>query len=412
MPGPMAGVNVVEIGDLGEVAGKLLADAGADVIRVEPPSGARSRGLGPFVGDKPDPNASLHFAYLNSNKRGVTLDLSAPGSAAAWRRLIERADVVIDAAGPGVLDAHGAGYESARDLERLVWCAITPFGLTGPWRDRPTNDLVSIALGGVAMMNGYDDHELPPVRPDGEHSLAMGGEYASMGIIAALLQRARTGRGQLLDVSIHEAVAGTTEGAFFNWEYNRTLAQRKTGRHAGTPEEWQLEVGAGDYVVVFGGGIPRSRNSLRDMLAWMDEHDAAGDLHDPKYEALLSMSPMEASELRGEFSGTIMAFLRSRPAEEVYRRGQGIGMAWAPVRSPEDNLDDPHWADRDFWVEGEVPGFDAAVRYPRAGYRFMQTPVEFRRRAPLLGEHSREVLVDELGLDAVDLAAVSGLDAG
>lgn len=220
MPGPMTGVRVVEVGDLGEVAGKLLADAGAEVIRVEPPAGARSRHTGPFVDDRADPNASLHFAYLNTNKRGVTLDLAADGAAAAWRALIETADVVIDAAGPGVLEGLGVGRDACQDLERLVWCSITPFGLTGPWRDRPTNDLVSMALGGIVMMCGYDDHELPPVRPDGEHSLAMGGEYASMGIIAALLERERTGHGALLDVSIHECVAGTTEGAFWNWEYN------------------------------------------------------------------------------------------------------------------------------------------------------------------------------------------------
>jgi crotonobetainyl-CoA:carnitine CoA-transferase CaiB-like acyl-CoA transferase len=410
--GPMTGVRVVEVGDLGEVAGKLLADAGADVIRVEPPGGARSRHTGPFVDDRPDPNGCLRFAYLNTNKRGVTLDLAAPGSPAAWRRLIGNADVVLDAAGPGVLDAHGAGYEASRELERLVWCAVTPFGLDGPWRDRPANDLVNMALGGIVMMCGYDDHELPPVRPDGDHSLAMGGEYAAMAIIAALLQRERSGRGPLLDVAIHEAVAGTTEGAFWNWEYNGVLPQRRTGRHAGTDEEWQLEADEGGYVVVFGGGVPRSRDSLRQLLAWMDEHGAAGALHDPRYEELLTMPPLEATELRGEFSDAVMRFLRSRPAEEVYRRGQAIDMAWAPVRSPEDNLDDPHWADRGFWVEGEVAGFDKTVRYPRAGYRFMQTPVELRRRAPLLGEHNREVLVSELGLVAGDLPALTGLDAG
>ena len=228
MPGPMTGVRIVEVGDLGEVAGKLLADAGADVIRVEPPRGARTRHTGPFVDDRADPNACLRYAYLNTNKRGVTLDLDAPGAADAWRRLIETADVVIDAAGPGVLDALGAGHEAASDLERLIWCSITPFGLTGPWRDRPTNDLVSMALGGIVMINGYDDHELPPVRPDGEHSLAMGGEYASMGIIAALLGREHTGRGTLLDISIHECVAGTTEDAFWNWEYNGVNPERKT----------------------------------------------------------------------------------------------------------------------------------------------------------------------------------------
>ena len=155
--------------------------------------------------------------------------------------------MVIDGAGPGVLDALGAGHEAAADLGRLIWCSITPFGLTGPWRDRPTNDLVSMALGGTAMMNGYDDHE----------------------------------------------------------------------------------------------------------------QDAAGDLHDPRYEALLTTSPLEAGELRAEFGQTVMRLLRSRPVDEVYRRGQAIDMAWARVRAPEDNLDDPHWEDREFFVGGECPASTA-----------------------------------------------------
>ena len=324
MPGPMTGVHFAEVAHLGEVAGKLLADAGADVIRVEPPRGARTRHTGPFVDDRADPNACLRYAYLNTNTRGVTLDLDAPGAADAWRRLIETADVVIDAAGPGGL---GAGHEAASDLERLVWCSITPFGLTGPWRDRPTNDLVSMALGGIVMMNGYDDHELPPVRPDGEHSLAMGGEYASMGIIAALFERERTGRGTLLDVSIHECVAGTTEGAFWNWEYNGVNPERKTGRHAGTVEEWQMASDEGGYVVVFGGGVPRSRNSLRDLLARMDEHDAAGDLHDPRYEALLTTSPPEAGGVRpdGDAVPALPPGGRGLPARAGDRHGVGAG---------------------------------------------------------------------------------------
>ena len=150
---------------------------------------------------------------------------------------------------------------------------------------------------------------------------------------------------------------------------------------------------------------PRPRPPSAEELA------AAGNLHDPRYEALLTTSPLEAGELRAEFGQTVMRFLRSRPVDEVYRRGQAIDMAWAPVRAPEDNLDDPHWEDREFFVEGEAPGFDGTIRYPRAGYKFTRTPVEMRRRAPLLGEHNREVFEGELGLDAADVAAVAGLAA-
>src|SRR5215211_2926528 len=124
--GPLTGLRVVEIGDLGEVAGKLFADAGADVIKVEPPNGACSRRSGPFVGDRAGINSSLAFAFWNANKRGVTLDLSLPDALQAWRRLAATADVVIDATGPSVLDASGAGYAEFTDQQELVWCSITP----------------------------------------------------------------------------------------------------------------------------------------------------------------------------------------------------------------------------------------------------------------------------------------------
>ena len=388
MAGPLAGLRVVEIGDASEVVGKLMADAGAEAIRVEPPGGGQSRHRGPFIGDRPDLEGSLRYAYLNTNKRSVVLDLTVPAGIDAWKRLVAWADVVIDGSGCDALDGLSAGYGAAAN-DRTIWCSITPFGLTGPWRNRRSNDLVSMALGGIAMMNGYDDHSLPPIRPDGDHSLFMGGEYAVMGIMAALRLRRTSGVGQLIDVSMHEAIAATTEGAYMNWEFMGRNPERKTGRHAGTPEEWQLQCSDGQYVVVFGGGIPRTKPELDQLLAWMDEFGAVGSLREPEFESVIYTSPMEGGELRARFAAQVTAFLASRPSEEVYRRGQGIGLAWGLVRRPEDNLDDPHWADRDLWVTVPVDGRE--VRIPRAGYRFTKSPVEMRRPAPTLGEANDQI---------------------
>ena len=230
--GPLQGLRVLEIGDRGEVAGKLLADAGADVLRVEPPGGAASRRLGPFAGDRPAVDASLRHAYLNSSKRGLTLDLASADGWGLWRRLVGLVDVVLDSSGPEALDRLSAGYASFGEYERLIWCSITPFGIHGPWRDWQVTDLISMALGGPMNSSGYDDHSLPPIRPEGDHSLWMAGEYATSGILVAVRQRRRTGQGQLLDVSIHEAVSATTEGACANWEYFRQISQRQTGRPA------------------------------------------------------------------------------------------------------------------------------------------------------------------------------------
>ena len=400
-PGPLEGLRVIEIGDRGEITGKLLADAGADVVCVEPLAGVRSRHLGPFVRDDPN-RGSLQFAARNTSKRSVRLEIEG-GGLDLWRQLVDQADVVIDSLGPGILDALDAGWEASRH-ERLIWCSISPFGLTGPRRDWATTDIVSLALGGPMMSTGYDDHDLPPIRADGEHSVALSNVYAVSGILAALWMRAAGGEGQLIDVSMHEAISATTEGAFANWEFLGRLVQRQTGRHS-SPDPtapWQLRSRDGRDILLLGGGIPRDRRVWVRLLDWMEEHDAVADLRDGQYEELLYVDPRHEVGLRRHVAETISAFASELDAEEMYRRAQSIRLPWAIVRRPEDNLDDPHWEDRDFWWEGNVPEFDGQVRYPGAPYRFTKSPVRMRRRPPLLGEHNHEVYVEELGLSETD----------
>lgn len=405
-------LRVVEIGDRGEIAGKLLADAGADVIRVEPLRGARGRHVGPFVGDLHSLDHSLHYAYWNTNKRGVTLDISTPDGAELWRRLVCRADVVIDSSGPGVLSVLGVGYEAFAASPRLIWCSLTPFGLSGPWRDWQVTDLTSMALGGPMMSCGYDDHELPPIRADGEQSLAMVGAWATMGILAAAHERARSGLGQMLDVSIHEAVSCTVEGAYANWEYSRKVIYRQTGRTSGTAlvGPWQYRCTDGEYILLMGGGVPRDERVWDALIAWMDESSAAEDLHEPQFRQAIFAGPRTPSPERVHIQEVVGRFVQTLSAEEVYRRAQSVHLPWGRVRRPEENLDDPHWDDRGFFVEGELAGYDGKVRYPGAGYRFTATPNLWRRRAPLLGEHNHEVYVGELGLEPADLLALSQSD--
>ena len=134
--GPIEGLRVIEVGDLAEVAGKLLADAGADVIRVEPRQGARSRHIGPYVNERPDTNHSLRFASANTSKRSVTLDFEREESVSIWSALVARTEVVLDGTGSSTLDDAGIGADHFRTLQPgLIWCSITPFGLNGHWQD-------------------------------------------------------------------------------------------------------------------------------------------------------------------------------------------------------------------------------------------------------------------------------------
>ncbi|MPZ99114.1 MAG: CoA transferase [Dehalococcoidia bacterium] len=405
-------LRVLEIGDLGTFCGKLLADAGADVIRVEPPEGSRIRRTGPFVDDRPASSGSLQHAYYSSNKRGVTLRPETADGRELWSKLVRTADVVIDSRGPGVLNAIDAGYESFDDYRSLVWCSLTPFGLDGPWRDWLTDDLVSLALGGPMTSTGYDDHELPPIRSEGGHAFAMAGEYATIAILSALLDRERTGEGQSIDVSVHEATAATVEGAFPNWEYLGELVQRQTGRHASptsTPP-WQYQCADGEYVILMGGGVPRDTRVWDDLIAWMREHDAVEDLDDERYKQAIFQGPRRQSPERIHIQEVVGRFVQRLTAEEAYRGGQAIHLPWGKVRRPEENLDDAHWADRGFFWEVEVAGLERTVRVPGAPYRFTRTPLEWRRRAPLLGEHNFELYAGELGYSTESLQTLAGLD--
>ncbi|MSQ30952.1 MAG: CoA transferase [Dehalococcoidia bacterium] len=408
-PGPMQGVRVLEIGDRGEHTGKLLADAGADVIRIEPPGGSSRRDVGPFPGDRPDRNACLTFLYLNTNKRGVTLDVTTPQGRDLWRRLVDTADIVLDSSGVDVLEAAGAGYDALGAPARVVWCSITPFGLTGPWRDWAANDLVSMALGGPVMSNGYDDHELPPIRPEGEHSLWITATYAVSASVAALLLRQRTGAGQLVDLSIHESVAATTEGAFTNWEYNQAVVKRRTGRHAtvADPADWQYRCADGEYVVLVGAGVPRSKLAWDYLMNWMRESDMVGELDDPRFYRAIFIDPATGTAERRAIEIQVGKFVQTLPGEVVYQRAQEGHLGWTRVRRPEENLDDAHWHDRGFFVPAEVPGRAEPVLYPSVPYLSSTHAGRPARHGPLVGEHNFEVLSKELGLSAADLAGLA-----
>jgi crotonobetainyl-CoA:carnitine CoA-transferase CaiB-like acyl-CoA transferase len=412
-PGPLAGLRVVELGGInGQYCGKLLADMGADVVKVEPPAGDPARRIGPFADDAPDPDRSLFYWYFNTNKRGVTLDLTHPDGRALLRRLLAGRDVVV-ALPPAELDRLGLGYATLRAEgvlgDETIYTAITPFGLTGPWRDLHACDLVHLALGGPMASCGYDDVPgAPPIRPDGYHAAAMGGEYAFVGMLVALHHRDLTGEGQLLDVSIHEACAATTEGAFPNWEYFRRVVMRQTGRHAAaTPTpRWQFPTTDGGYLNIIGGGPPRNPSSWRGLLEWMAAKGHAEDLPDPRYAAALGDNPYRRGEDYRHIADVIARFVESLTTEEAYRGGQRLHMPWGPVRYPEENLHDPHWHDRGFFVEVAHPELGRTVTYPGAPYRFTRTPWRLRRRAPLLGEDNVAVYCGELGLRRDELQAL------
>ena len=205
MSGPLAGVRVVELCDeLGQYAGKMLADMGADVVKIEPPEGSATRRVGPFVNDEPGPDRSLNFWYHNANKRSVMLDLAVSETDRGLARaLIARADVFLEAGSPGRAASLGLERDAlAAANPRLVHCALTPFGQDGPWAGYAVSDLVALAAGGPMCMNGYDAGDAPgapPIHGKGDQAYNTAAHYAVMGILTALFARETTGAGQFVD---------------------------------------------------------------------------------------------------------------------------------------------------------------------------------------------------------------------
>jgi crotonobetainyl-CoA:carnitine CoA-transferase CaiB-like acyl-CoA transferase len=201
---PLAGMRVVDSADLrGEFCGRLLADLGADVIRVEPPSGAHSRRRAPFA---PGEAGSLYFAIRNAGKRGVTLDLESDRDRELLHRELERADVWIESSRPGELAAHGLAPEAVIERHpRLILASITDFGQTGPHRDYTGTDMIGHATGGMMYRCGAANR--PPVVAPGSQAYDAAGISAAFGIMTAIHQRAHCGRGQWLDVSVQESTS-------------------------------------------------------------------------------------------------------------------------------------------------------------------------------------------------------------
>src|SRR5256712_2645237 len=237
--GPLTGIRVIELADeQAEYCGLTLAGLGADVVKVEPPGGSPTRRIGPFYEDREDPERSLFFWQYNRGKRSIVLGLGQAQGQDQFRSLVATADVLLESTPKGELDALGLGVAALlREFPTLIDARTSPFGDDGPWAAFKGSDLVHLALGGVMMNCGYDPgpggtYDLPPIAPQMWHAYHIAGEQLSGAIIAALLFRWRTGKGQYLSCAIHEAVAKSTEGDLMSGGMRRVLVLRQTCRHA------------------------------------------------------------------------------------------------------------------------------------------------------------------------------------
>ena len=412
MAGVLDDVRVLELGgELGAWCGKLLADMGADVIKVEPPTGDETRGYPPFFNDEPDKNQSLYFWYYGTNKKSVTLDLKTDEGKSLFRKLAASADVIVDGFPPGFLHDLGVGYEAIRQIRPgIVMAAISPFGQDGPYGDYVATDLTALAFGGPVWSCGYDDHSLPPIRGGGNQAYHTVCHFATAGIMTALVHRQFTGVGQFIDVNMHAAQNVTTEGAAYSWLVAGATVQRQTGRHAAvnpTPNA-QMVCGDGRYLNI---GFPaRTEDLWFHLLAWLEEEGVIGDLAEymspPSREALAKGDPTAIKQIH-DVMEAVQALCLTSDAYDLFRRAQDLGFQWGVIYSPEEALEDPHFRERGMQVPVEHPELGNSFVYPGAPYKFEATPWAIRRRPPLLGEDNEDIYLKELGMSPQKLKALN-----
>jgi crotonobetainyl-CoA:carnitine CoA-transferase CaiB-like acyl-CoA transferase len=387
----LAGVSVLEFDDTGLTAfgGKLLADLGADVITVEPPSGVPMRRIPPFHADVAEPNRSLHFWFYSGSKRSVVVDPESSEARDQLRDLLGGATVALDGMATPLLRRLGI---SATDLERdfpgLVYCRVTPFGDTGPWSGHRSSDLVQLALGGVMASCGYDDVPgAPPIAPAGGQTGHLVGIAAATGVIAALLHRQRTGRGQVVDIAAHDVVSVSTEMAFAYWEYQHVNPRRQTGRHArpyDTPP-WNHRCRDGKYFCTLPLYLGDDRFAA--MAEWFDEHGLADDLLAPEYARM-----NDRASRMDHVIDVIARFCAAHDSDYLFSEAQKRRLPWAPVNAPHDLINDPHMVNRQAWCVVHHDDTGVSLTHPGAPYRMSATPWRSPTPAPRLGQHTDEVL--------------------
>jgi benzylsuccinate CoA-transferase BbsE subunit len=395
---------------IGWTCGKLLADLGADVIKIEPPGGDPDRRFGPFYHDLPHPERSLAWFAANTNKRGITLAVETADGQALLRALVRQADFLLESFPPGYLDQYGLGFrELSRLNPRLIWTAITPFGQSGPYAAYRATDLIGVAMGGLMALCG--DVDRPPVRLRPSQALLHAGLQAAVATLLAHQYRVRTGEGQFIDVSMQHAVSWTIMPARQAWELNRLLSGRHGTSRAFGDQVRRVIFPCRDGHVALMGVL--NAWQWGPLVEWLAAEGMAEDLSDEFWRLLvehagpgaLTQAALTDEEL-AHVDGVMERFFLTHTKAELAEAAERRGILLFPVSTVEDLLDHPQLGSSDFFQRLDHPELGQALCYAGAPYRLSATPWRLRRRAPLVGEHNIAIYCGELGLSRAELAVL------
>jgi crotonobetainyl-CoA:carnitine CoA-transferase CaiB-like acyl-CoA transferase len=401
---PLEGYRALDVTDeKGFLCGKVLADLGMDVIKVEKPGGDPGRRLGPFYQNKVDPQKSLLWFAHNTSKRGITLEIASEEGRDIFLTLVRKVDFVLESFQPGHMAAMGMGYEElARIKPGLIFVSISGFGQSGPLARWNAPDIVCMAMSGY--MNLIGNPARPPVRLTVPQAYLHAATEAVVGGLFALWHREISGQGQHVDASAQQAVAWDEFHNQNFWNMRKINLKRMDGERMYGKVVYRLIFECKDGHVIFamfGGPIAAKR--MRALVAWMEEQGMADSFlreFDWVKWSPLTFTSEAAAKLEKRFASFFMTKTKKELFDAALREGYLIG----PIHSIQEVAEDPHLLQRGFWQEVEHPELGETIRYPGEPYKSAECPYRIRRRAPLIGEHNYDIFQQELGFSDEKMA--------
>ena len=397
--GPLSEFRIIDLSThiAGPFCARLIADYGADVVKVESPGvGDASRGSGPFFSDTPDREKSLQFLYLNANKRGVTLNLECAAGRALFVEMVKSADAIIESYPPGYLDSLGLGYTHLETQNPgLVMTSVTPFGQTGPYREFLGSPIVYEALGGVMYTSGAYDRE--PLGHGHPQSLYIGGITAAYATSAALYWRGMSGKGQRIDVSLMEVMAAHHVSPPNRYIYTGAIERRAPKKEAGSAKagpHFQGIVPVKDGYV--GATFQRGTQRPGTFSEYVDL------LGHPELASLQELIPQQPNEFPKEWNDALLSILKEWNKFDYFSHAASSSWVAAVVQTSEDLSRSPQLDERGFYSDIEHPVV-GKLKMPGEIYKLPKSPYSLRVPAPLLGQHNKEIFCEEMGVPQKDL---------
>ena len=384
-PGPLAGLRVLDLTQAlaGPYCTMLLADLGADVIKVEPPAGDMTRHTGPYTAEDTLRAYGGYFASINRGKRSIVLDLKDEGDRAVLLRLVPTVDVVVENSRAGVMDRLGVGFETLATIKpTIVYLAIRGFGdpRTGasPYTDWPSYDIVAQAMGGVVSITGTDEHHVMKCGPS-VGDIFTGG-MGALGVLAAVIHARATGEGQFVDVAMYDAMIALCEGAAYSYSYTGE-PRRPTGNGHPTIAPFDVFPTRDGHCAI---GTPSDR-MFATLCTRMGVPELADDQRFRRAKDRLAN--------RQELNTEIIRWTTAQTTASIVEMLAG-DVPVGPVNDMAAIYADPHVASRSMLVEVPQPDGSRAVTLANSPIKMTSSFTGVRNRPPVLGEHTAEVLAE------------------